>query len=362
MPSSYREEPEVATSIGDDYSVIGASAAGATGAGVAGSPNARRRALKLLRTAAYLIIVAFLLWQIWRVRHGLGDSLSSVGWSAVGLAAGLAVVGTFPGFFGWRLLVTGTGTRLTVSDAARVFFLSGVTVYLPGGVWPPIVQAALARRVGAPAAGLMTAGLITLVLTMLSGSIVGLLAVPHLAANDPIWWLSLPLVLSAVGAVILVPRLLTRLLGLGQRILRRGRHEIAVPTGRTTLRVVALNVLGWCCNGTHVVILAVALGAPPASAMTLGVGGFVLSAVAGALSQAPAGLGVREVVLGLTLGVLVSGPDLVLLLLLSRFVTTLGHVTATLGVLGVLAGTRFVAARRRAAQTSPVPSPTRSRR
>lgn len=339
----------------DDSSVPG----DATDAVVASSPNGRRRLLKVLRTTAYSIIVAFLFWQIWRVRHGLGDSLSSVGWSAVGLAAGLTVVGTFPGFFGWRLLVRGTGIRLRVSDAAWVFFLSGVTRYLPGSIWPPIVQAALARRVGAPAAGLMTAGLITLVLTMLSGSIVGLLAVPHLAADDPIWWLSLPLVLSAVGAVILVPRLLTRLLGLGQCMLRRGEHEITLPTGRILMGVVALNVLGWCCDGTHAAILAVALGAPPASAMTLGIGGFVLSAIAGALSQAPAGLGVREVVLGLTLGVLVSGPDLVVLLLLSRFVTTSGHVIATLSVLGALAGTRFVAARRRAARTSPVQSLTR---
>ncbi|MEQ4724785.1 lysylphosphatidylglycerol synthase domain-containing protein [Nonomuraea sp. B19D2] len=326
---------------------------------MASSPNGRRRLLKLLRTTVYSIIVAFLCWQIWRVRYGLGDSLSSVGWSAVGLAAGFTVVGTFPGFFGWRLLVTGTGIRLTVSDAAWVFFLSGVTRYLPGAIWPPIVQAALARRVGAPAAGLMAAGLITLVLTALSGSIVGLLAVPHLAADDPIWWLSLPLVLSAAGAVMLAPRLFRRLLGLGQRILRRGDHEIALPTGKTSIGVIALNVLGWCCNGTHAAILAVALGAPPASAMTLGIGGFVLSAVAGALSQAPAGLGVREVVLGLTLGALVSGPDLVTLLLLSRLLTTLGHVIATLGVLGLLAGTRFVAARRRAAQTSPVRSLTR---
>jgi uncharacterized membrane protein YbhN (UPF0104 family) len=333
--------------------------AGDAGAVVTNSPNGRRCLLKVLRTIVYSIIVVFLFWQIWRVRDGLGDSLSSVGWSAVGLAVGFTVVGTAPGFFGWRLLVAGTGVRLTISDAAWVFFLSGVTVYLPGGIWPPIVQAALARRVGAPASRLMAAGLITLVMTILSGGIVGLMAVPHLAAGNPMWWLSVPLVLSAAAAVILVPRLLTRLLSLGQRILRRGEHEIVLPTGRTTMGVVALNDLGWCCNGTHAVILAVALGAPPASAMTLGIGGFVLSAIAGALSQAPAGLGVREVVLGLTLGVLVSGPDLIVLLLLSRFVTTLGHVIATLGVLGVLAGTRFVTARRGAAQTSPARSLTR---
>ncbi|MEV0614801.1 lysylphosphatidylglycerol synthase domain-containing protein [Nonomuraea sp. NPDC050404] len=313
---------------------------------MANPSNGRRRLLKLLRTAGYSIIVVFLCWQIWRVRHGLGDSLSSVGWSAIGLAAGFTVVGTFPGFLGWRLLVTGTGMRLTLSDAAWVFFLSGVTRYLPGAIWPPIVQAALAKRVGAPAAGLMTAGLITLVLTALSGGIVGLLAVPYLAATEPMWWLALPLVLSATGAVMLAPRLFKRLLSLGQRILGRGGHEIVLPTGRTSMGVLAYNVLGWSCNGTHAAILAVALGAPPASAMTLGIGGFVLSAVVGALSQAPAGLGVREVVLGLTFGVLVSGPDLITLLLLSRLLTTLGHVIATLGVLGLLAGTRFVAARR----------------
>ncbi|MGW4795572.1 lysylphosphatidylglycerol synthase domain-containing protein [Nonomuraea sp. NPDC004297] len=322
------------------------------------SPNGRRLLLRLLRTAVYAIIVVFLCWQLWRVRHGLGDSLTSVGWGAVGLAAGFTVVGTFPGFFGWRLLVAGSGIRLTVSDAAWVFFLSGVTRYLPGAIWPPIVQAALARRVGAPAAGLMTAGLITLVLTALSGSIVGLLAVPYLAADDPLWWLALPLVLAGAGAVVLAPRLLAKLLRLGQRLLRRGAHEIALPTARTSMGVLAYNVLGWCCNGTHAAILAVAFGAPLAGALTLGIGGFVLSAVAGALSQAPAGLGVREVVLGLTLGVLVSGPDLVTLLLLSRLLTTLGHVIATLGVLGLLAGTRFAAARR-AARTSPVPSLTR---
>jgi len=328
---------------------------------VANAPKHRRRLLKILRPVVYSTIVVFLFWQVWRVRSGLGESLGSVGWGAVGLAIGFAVVGTVPGFFGWRLLVAGTGVRLPISDAAWVFFLSGVTVYLPGGIWPPIVQAALAKRVGASASRLMTAGLITLVVTVLGGGIVSVVAVPYLAADHPLWWLSVPLVLCATGAVILVPRLLASLLSLGQRLLRRDEHEITLPTGRILLGVVALNALGWCGNGMHAAILAMALGAPPASAMTLGIGGFVLSAVAGALSQAPAGLGVREVVLGLTLGALVSGPDRAVLLLLSRFVTTVGHVTATLAVLGVLAGIRFLQARRTAAQPSPVQPLTGSR-
>lgn len=318
-------------------------------------PARRRRQLfRLSRVAAYSLIVLFLCWQVWRVRHGLGDSFRSVGWAAVGLATVFTVAANFPGFFGWRLLATGSGVRLTLSDAAWIFFTSGVTRYLPGAIWPTVTQAALAKRVGAPAARLVATGLVALVLTTLSGVMVGLLALPRLVAADPAWWLMLPVVLSA-GAIALAPRLLGRVVGLGQRLLRRGERETALPARATSMKMIALSVLGWCFSGTQAAILAIALGAPAASALTLGVGGFTLSAVAGALSFAPAGLGVREVVLGLTLGVLVSGPDLVTLLLLSRILTTLGHVSATLGVLGLLAGNRHRKRRRGATRpTDPV--------
>jgi glycosyltransferase 2 family protein len=308
------------------------------------SSKARRYALKLLRATVCLLIVVFLFWQIWRVRHGLGGSLDSVGWSSIGLATVFAVLGAFPGFFGWRLLLASTGVRLTLSEAAWIYFLSGVTLYLPGAAWPAVTQAALAKRVAAPATRLLAAGLAGMVLTALSGALVGLLALPRLGAHDPKWWLMLPILLCA-GVVMFTPRLLRRLLSLGQRLLRRGGHEITLPAGKTLMRAIALYVLGWGCTGMHAAIIAIALGAPPISAMTLGLGGFALSTVAGALSPAPGGIGIREAVLGLTLGVLFGGPDLVTLLFLSRSITTLGHVAATLGVLGLLAGIRYVKSR-----------------
>lgn len=300
-----------------------------------------RSALKFLRVIAYSFIVIFLCWQVWRVRHGLGNSLDSVGWSTFALAGGTTVVGTLPGFFAWRLLITGAGVQLSFSDAAWMYFLSGATRYLPGAMWPTVTQAALAKRSGAPAGRFIAAGLVGMTMTAISGSMVGLLALPRLVADDRKWWLMLPILLCA-GVVMLTPRLLRRLLGLGQRLFRRGVHEITLPVGKTSMGVIALGVLGWCCTGIHVTIIAISFGAPPISAITLGLGGFALSTVTGALSPAPAGLGIREAMLGLTLGVLIGGPDLVTLLLLSRALTTLGHVAATLGVLGVLAGSRYV--------------------
>lgn len=311
--------------------------------------------LKPLRAIVYLLIVAFLCWQVWRVRHGMGDSIGAVGWRGIGLATVFTLIANFPGFFGWRLLVADAGVRLSFSDGAWIFFMSGATRYLPGAIWPTVTQAALAKKVGASTSKLMTTGLIALVLTTLSGLVVGLLAFPHLVSADPKWWLMLPVLLAA-GAVMLTPRLLGRLLGLGQRILRRGEHEIVLPGRRASVGMITLSILGWCCSGMHAAIIAVSLGAPPMSALTLGVGGFTMSAVVGALSLAPVGIGVREVVLGLTLGVLISGPNLVTLLLLSRILTTFSHVSATLAVLGVLAGRRCMA-RRQGKEIPPEPRP-----
>lgn len=315
-----------------------------------------RRAIAPLKAIGYASVVVFLVWQVWDVRNGLGGSVSSVGRRAIGVATAFSVLSQFPSFLAWRRLVAGAGVRLSLSDAAWIFFMSGATRYLPGAIWPAVTQAAMAKRFGAPTARLMATGVAAVVLTALSGCLVGLLAFPRLTADDPLWWLMLPVLLSAV-AVMMSPRLLGRLLGLGQRVLRQEGSGIELPDRRTSLGMISLSVLAWCCNGMHAAVIAIALGAPVWPAVTLGVGGFTLSAVAGSLSLTPAGIGVREVVLGVTLGVLLTGPNLVTLLLLSRVLTTFGHVSVTLAVLGLLTGTRWTR-RRRHEKKSPSPLPT----
>jgi uncharacterized membrane protein YbhN (UPF0104 family) len=95
---------------------------------------------------------------------------------------------------------------------------------------------------------------------------------------------------------------------------------------------------GWLVSGAHVALLAVALGAGPAQAVTVGVGGFALSVVAGVVSVLmPSGLGPREVVLGLTLATLLTGPALVTVVALSRVLITVGDLLVSAAVLGALA-------------------------
>nr|WP_169806256.1 lysylphosphatidylglycerol synthase domain-containing protein [Herbidospora sakaeratensis] len=297
---------------------------------------------RVLRWAAVVLVLAFFGWQLWRVRHGVGDSLRQVGWSTSVLAAVLAAVGGLPGFFAWRLLLGGLGTRLTLPVAARVFFLAGITRYLPGGVWPAVAHAAMARPLGAPPARLAGAFVATQGLGVVSGLLVGLIALPWLVAAEPIWWALLPL-LGASLVPLVAPRLLERLLGTAQRVLRRGGGEpVRLPGRRTLLTVTGLLAVGWLISGLHVGVLAIALGASPAGALSVGIGGFALSTVAGIFTLVmPSGLGPREVVLGLTLATLLTGPALITLVALSRVLITVVDVVSTAVVLAVLSRTRI---------------------
>nr|MDT0656499.1 lysylphosphatidylglycerol synthase domain-containing protein [Micromonospora sp. DSM 115978] len=300
----------------------------------------RRRVLTALRFLGYAAVLAFLGWQLWRVRAGLADSLRAVGWCNALAAGALAAVGGVPSFFGWRVLLAGLGTRLSLRAAAWVFFLGGVTRYLPGGVWPTVAHAAMARPLGEPPARLAGAFLTSQGLGVVSGLFVGLLALPRLVAADPWWWLLLP-VLVAASVPLIAPRLLGTLLTTGAKLLRRGGGRAAgpgVPDRPTLLRATGLMLVGWLISGLHVAVLAVALGAEPGAAVLVGTGGFALAVVAGIFAVVmPTGFGVREVALALTLASLLSGSDLVTLVALSRVLLTVGDVGSTAAVLAGLA-------------------------
>jgi hypothetical protein len=302
--------------------------------------------LTVVRVTAYVLAIAFLAHQLWRVRHGIGPSLREVGWGTALLATLLGVAGGLPGFFGWRLLLSRVDVHLPLTGAVHVYFLAGLTRYLPGGLWPAVAHAAQAKSLGAPPARMAGAYLASQGLGVVAGLAVGLVALPRLVADHPVWWLLVPVLLVALVPVAR-PGLLGRLLGVAQRVLRRPAREPVLPDRATLVAVTGLMALGWVVSGLHVTVLAMALGADGWSALTAGVGGFALAVVTGiAAVVLPSGLGVRELVLGLTIAALVSGPGMVTVVALSRVLLTAADLLSTALVLGLLAGT----ARARAAQ------------
>jgi uncharacterized membrane protein YbhN (UPF0104 family) len=296
----------------------------------------RRLVVAALKVGLYSLVVAFLCYKLWQVRQGVVTSLHIVGWGNVALATALCIVGGVPGFIGWRFLLGRLGTRLPLPTAMRLFFLAGLTRYLPGGVWPTVAHATAARPLGESPVRMGGAFAACQGLGVTGGLVVAMLALPRLIAVNAIWWLLLPAVAVALVPVA-VPQFLKVLLGLAQRIFRRGTKPLELPERSTLATVTALLGLGWLITGIQLSVLAVALGASPAAALTLGVGGYAVSVTIGLFAvMTPSGLGVREILLALTLGTMLSGSRLVTLIALSRVVTTVADMGSTAVVLGLL--------------------------
>jgi glycosyltransferase 2 family protein len=295
---------------------------------------------RVLKVVAYTVAIAFLAYQLWRVRDGVGESLRTVGWANVILGTLVGIVGGIPGFFAWRLLLTKLDVCLPVVTAVRVFFLAGLTRYLPaGGVWPALAHAVAAKPLGVSPGRMAGAYLAAQVLGLVAGMAVGLLALPRLVAANPLWWLLLPVLVASL-VPLASPRLLEAVIRLVARLTRRQWDAVRLPSRGTLLAATGLSALGWVATGLQVTLFATVLGAPLGAAVLVGVGGFALSMLAGTLAVVmPSGLGVREVVLGLALASVVAGPDLVTVVALSRVVLTVGDLASTALVLGMVGWT-----------------------
>jgi Lysylphosphatidylglycerol synthase TM region len=288
----------------------------------------RRAVFAALRVAGYLLIAGFLGWQVWRVWSGLAQSLRTVGGTRIAVAVAVTSIAWVPGFVTWHLVLAGLGTRLPLAEAYRVRFLAMLTNYVPGGVWPAVALAVQAKQRGHSPGRFAAAFFGAQALTLLTGLVVGLLALPVLVTENAAWWLLLPA--AAVGlAPVAAPGLLRAMLGGAQRLVRRGGAAVLLPDRRTLTVASGLAGVSWLLGGAHVAILAAAFGTDAWTAVAVGVGGFALSVVAGAAALVlPRGLGAREVALGLVLATVLAGPALVTVVALSRVVVVAADAVA----------------------------------
>jgi hypothetical protein len=282
--------------------------------------------LRIVRFLCYAVVLGFLGYQLWSTRDDLLGNLAQTGIDRCVLALALALAGSFAGMLGWRVLLAGLGTRLPVITASRVYFVAGLSKYLPGGLWPALAHADLARRLREPPGRLAAAFLGSVALSTVAGLLVGLVAVPSLAQDNGLWWLLVPL-LALCLVPVAAPRLLTGLVGLAHGMLKRDGEPPALPARGVVVRAVAWMVLGWLITGAHFVVLVGAFGTVDWPTASVALSAFVLAAVAGIVAFVlPAGLGARELILGLALGLLLDKPAVVTVVALSRVLLTLADL------------------------------------
>lgn len=303
---------------------------------------ARSRTVKV---GFLLLALALAVWAVVSRWNEVSAALTEIDPVLLAAALGLGLLYVVLTMFSWRAVLADHGTPLPLLPAARVFFVSQLGKYVPGGVWNIVAAAEMGADHRIPRRRSVSAMLVTVLISIVSGMILAVATVPFAPDElaDRFGWVlwTLPLFV-----VLLLPPVLGRLVDLALRLTKGDPLESPLRW-RGIGAAVAWALLAWGIAGLQVWVLAVGVGMEPSGrTVALCIGGYAFAWVIGFLVViVPAGAGVRETVLALMLAGSLSTGGVLAVVLLSRVVLTLADLL--LGGLGLL-----LARRRAAAPTS----------
>lgn len=219
----------------------------------------------------------------------------------------------------WRHLLTSLGSPLPAGAAARILFIGQLGKYLPGSVWPVLAQMELGKAHQVPRSRSASASVLVMLLTLITGLLIAVVTLPFAAGPLPYRW---ALLVTPVLLVMLYPKVLNSIINRLLRLARQAPLE-APLTGRALTGALAWAVGVWFCYGLQIWILATRLGAPAGKTALIALGGFAFAwSVGFVIVFAPAGAGVRDVLLLLMLRPVLSTADATAVVLVSRVVLT----------------------------------------
>ncbi|MDQ7908849.1 lysylphosphatidylglycerol synthase domain-containing protein [Phytohabitans sp. ZYX-F-186] len=274
-----------------------------------------------LRVAVLVVVLLAAAAAIARNWGELVDALRELSPWAVVAASPFSLGAMVVSLFTWRSLMTDFGAPLRVGDAARIFYLSQLGKYIPGSIWSMISQAELARDLHVPRRTTLTVGVLTIVIAEGVGLPLAIVTLPFAApsAAERYWWIAL---VAPLFLVVLHPKLLTRLVNLALRVVRRPPLDHP-PSWRGLLRTAGLQVVVWLMFGMSAWVLVVGLGGSPGAALPAAIGGYALAHCVGLLAVGlPAGAGVRDLALAAALAAVLSAPQALVVALVARMIIT----------------------------------------
>lgn len=223
----------------------------------------------------------------------------------------------------WRHLLAALGSPLPAGAAARILFIGQLGKYLPGSIWPVLAQMELGKAHGVPRSRSASASVLVMLLTLIVGLLIAVVTLPFAAGPVPYRW---ALLITPFLLVMLYPRVLNSIISRLLKLARQAPLE-APLTGRALSRALAWSVSVWIFYGLQIWILATRLGAPAGKTALIALGGFAFAwSVGFVVVFAPAGAGVRDVLLLLMLRPVLSTADATAVVLVSRVLLTAGDL------------------------------------
>ena len=295
------------------------------------------------RTGVAIVLVVVVLagaaLAVYREQHAFLDSFRRIGLGTMLASYVLGLAGVAATFPVWRQVLGGLGVDMPWGAGSRVFFVSQLGKYLPGSVWPVMMQMEAGHNRGAARRTMLVANLASILICCCVGLVIGCLLLPFhdTHALERYWWalLALPLLLAVLHPRTM-PAVLDRLCAL------LGRPPLGERLdGRSEIRASAWSVVSWAALGAHLAILCASQGHGGLSTFVLATGSMAFAFSLGVLFiPAPAGAGIRDVVLVLALGVVLTTGQALAVVVASRVIliacdlTLAGATAITRGRLG----------------------------
>jgi uncharacterized membrane protein YbhN (UPF0104 family) len=221
----------------------------------------------------------------------------------------------------WRRTVQAWGGHLRWSQAARIWFISNLGKYVPGGIWQIASMGVMAQEHGVSPTAAIGSSLVVNLVNLLAGCVVTAIA-GGAALGGPGF---LPLAVTGAVVAIATPWLLPWGARLASRLTKRDIPEPRVPVSAIFLALAGCSV-AWVLYGISFRLLATSLFGAPSGTVASYIAVFTLAYVIGyAVLFAPGGFGPREYSLTkfLPLAHLESGANAALLVIASRLWLTL---------------------------------------
>ncbi len=289
------------------------------------TPSGRSAAVRLLRIVAGPVALVACAIGVAANWSDIADAVPTVGWIRFAGSVLLGLVGLVFGAIGWRTLLVGIGGPAPALDSVAVFGVSQLGKYIPGSVWPLVAQVSFARRSGRSRSAVVLAFTMQIVVSVIAAATTAAITLPlhDASALRSRWWL-----LLAVPVLFLCvrPPVLRRAIGLVERVLGRP-IDASIPSTRCILAAIGWYMAGFAMYGLHLDVLAGPFAHQGPSLLIQCVGTFALAWVCGFLViLAPAGIGVREVVMAVSLASFMATSSATGLTVISRASLTLADL------------------------------------
>ncbi len=287
-----------------------------------------KRVLHALIVPISLLCMALLIIDQWR-------RIADLGWSIDPQLLVLSLIGLLVLFFldafGWHLILRSLDQQIAAKQSIRIWILSSLTRYLPGGFWPYVSRASLASEHGVGIATSSISLYIETLLLIASSLAVGFPALMGAAgiAVHP----ALVLIVILACGTLLHPKVISLLCLIPGRI-GEAVATVHLPRLRRIIGLYIYYVLFWLIFAVVFVCFVYAIHPIPVSYWThVGSTISLAFAIGFVLIFFPGGIGVREATLYVLLQPLLPHTACLLISIGSRLWVMLGEGFSLLLVL-----------------------------